>query len=314
MPATTSPSWAPQSRPRLAEALGLIAKTDASTPPSWPNSPRRSSPLPFKKPQKNRPKSSQLVARERQPHMELRTMESKPAGGHQVPRLPAKATTPSRNPRSPDGQAMEIASRNSLNPMTTCARETQLVQSVPGLGGVTTTPVVAELPELGKLNRQQISALVGLGALQIATAESIKANAPSAAEESPSAPSSTWLHSLPNAATPSSKPSPIDSLSMANPSKSSSPPACGSSSSSSTQSSNQIKPGNQISHLSPLEIKHSSSSSSSTQSSNQIKPGNQISHLSPLEIKHSRFFPRFLADTQVMLRSAGQSTRCCLFG
>jgi transposase len=38
----------------------------------------------------------------------------------------------------------------------------QIVQSVPGVGPVTAATLVADLPELGKLNRQQIVALVGL--------------------------------------------------------------------------------------------------------------------------------------------------------
>ena len=38
----------------------------------------------------------------------------------------------------------------------------QLLQSVPGIGPVASTTLLAELPELGKLNRQQIASLVGL--------------------------------------------------------------------------------------------------------------------------------------------------------
>lgn len=38
----------------------------------------------------------------------------------------------------------------------------QLIQSVPGVGSVTGATLVAELPELGKLNRQQIAALAGV--------------------------------------------------------------------------------------------------------------------------------------------------------
>ena len=37
-----------------------------------------------------------------------------------------------------------------------------LLTSVPGIGVVTTSQLVASLPELGKLNRQQIAALVGV--------------------------------------------------------------------------------------------------------------------------------------------------------
>lgn len=38
----------------------------------------------------------------------------------------------------------------------------QLLQSVPGVGPATSASLVAELPELGRLNRQQIASLVGL--------------------------------------------------------------------------------------------------------------------------------------------------------
>jgi transposase len=41
-------------------------------------------------------------------------------------------------------------------------RKTEIVQSVPGLGEVTSATLVAELPELGEVNRQQASALVGV--------------------------------------------------------------------------------------------------------------------------------------------------------
>jgi transposase len=38
----------------------------------------------------------------------------------------------------------------------------EILKSAPGVGEVTSTTLIAELPELGKLNRQQISALVGV--------------------------------------------------------------------------------------------------------------------------------------------------------
>jgi transposase len=38
----------------------------------------------------------------------------------------------------------------------------QLLESVPGIGTVSSTTLLAELPELGKLNRQEIASLVGL--------------------------------------------------------------------------------------------------------------------------------------------------------
>lgn len=41
-------------------------------------------------------------------------------------------------------------------------RKAEIVQSTPGVGAVTSATLVAELPELGKLNRQEIASLVGL--------------------------------------------------------------------------------------------------------------------------------------------------------
>ena len=40
--------------------------------------------------------------------------------------------------------------------------KSELLQSVPGVGPATSASLVAELPELGELNRQQIASLVGL--------------------------------------------------------------------------------------------------------------------------------------------------------
>jgi len=41
-------------------------------------------------------------------------------------------------------------------------RKDDILQSVPGIGPATSAAILAELPELGKLNRQQIAALVGV--------------------------------------------------------------------------------------------------------------------------------------------------------
>ena len=42
------------------------------------------------------------------------------------------------------------------------ARKVEILQSVKGLGPVTVSTFVAELPELGKLNRQEVAKLVGV--------------------------------------------------------------------------------------------------------------------------------------------------------
>ena len=42
------------------------------------------------------------------------------------------------------------------------ARTVEILNSVKGIGPVTVSTIVAELPELGKLNRQEIAKLVGV--------------------------------------------------------------------------------------------------------------------------------------------------------
>ena len=45
------------------------------------------------------------------------------------------------------------------------ASQSSLLRSVPGVGPVLTTTLIAELPELGSLSRQEVAALVGVAPL-----------------------------------------------------------------------------------------------------------------------------------------------------
>jgi transposase len=57
---------------------------------------------------------------------------------------------------------LEVDLRNRLKKSTVWCRKAELIESMPGVGDVSTFSLVADLPELGMLNRQKISALVGL--------------------------------------------------------------------------------------------------------------------------------------------------------
>ena len=144
----------------FAKALGLIAKTDRLDARVLAQFAEKVQPAPAQKTPEKQAEIQQLVARRRQ-LIELRTMESnrlevtssKAAGKsiHTVLKILARQI-----------DAIEVAIAKLVESDDDWRQKTQLVQSVPGLGGVTATTLVAELPELGKLNRQQISALVGL--------------------------------------------------------------------------------------------------------------------------------------------------------
>src|SRR5205814_5361848 len=66
--------------------------------------------------------------------------------------------------RQLDAQVQDLERRiaNAIENDDDWRGKAQLLQSVPGVGPVVASTLVAELPELGKVSRQQIAALVGL--------------------------------------------------------------------------------------------------------------------------------------------------------
>jgi transposase len=144
----------------FARCLGLIAKTDRLDARVLALFAKQAEPAPAQKIPEKQAEIQQLVARRRQ-LIDLRTMESN--------RL---ETTHVKTARQSIQAILKILERQ-INGIEAAIeklvesdddwrQKTQLVKSVPGLGGVTATTLVADVPELGKLNRQQISALVGL--------------------------------------------------------------------------------------------------------------------------------------------------------
>lgn len=59
-------------------------------------------------------------------------------------------------------EGMDKAIADLIEADDTWRRKDELLQGVPGIGKVTSATLVGELPELGQLNRQEVSALVGL--------------------------------------------------------------------------------------------------------------------------------------------------------
>lgn len=58
--------------------------------------------------------------------------------------------------------AIETELKEALASEPEDAEKAAVVQTVPGIGGINAATLVGELPELGKLNRRQVSALVGV--------------------------------------------------------------------------------------------------------------------------------------------------------
>lgn len=144
----------------FARALGLVAKTDRIDARVLALFAQKIQPTPVQKTPEKQAEIQQLVARRRQ-LIDLRTQESNRWHLTHV-KAARKSIQAVLNTLQRQIHDIEGAIEALVEADDDWRNKTQLVESVPGLGGVTATTVVADVPELGKLNRQQISALVGL--------------------------------------------------------------------------------------------------------------------------------------------------------
>ena len=144
----------------FAKALGLVAKTDRIDAQVLALFAEKVQPAPLEKTPEKQAEIQQLVARRRQ-LIDLRTQES---NRWEITRATAARKSIQAVLNTLEAQVREIerAIEALVESDDDWRHKAQLIKSVPGLGPVTATTVVADVPELGKLNRQQISALVGL--------------------------------------------------------------------------------------------------------------------------------------------------------
>jgi transposase len=144
----------------FAKALGLVAKTDRIDARVLALFAEKVQPAPVEKTPEKQAEIQQLVARRRQ-LIDLRTQESNRWDVTRA-KLARKSIQAVLNTLERQIHDIEGAIEALVEADDDWRNKAQLVESVPGLGSVTATTVVADVPELGKLNRQQISALVGL--------------------------------------------------------------------------------------------------------------------------------------------------------
>lgn len=144
----------------FAKALGLVAKTDRIDARVLALFAEKVQPAPLEKTPEKQAEIQQLVARRRQ-LIDLRTQESNRWDVTRA-KLARKSIQAVLNTLEAQVRDIERAIEALVESDDDWHSKAQLIQSVPGLGPVTATTVVADVPELGKLNRQQISALVGL--------------------------------------------------------------------------------------------------------------------------------------------------------
>ena len=144
----------------FAKALGLVAKTDRIDARVLALFAERVQPAPSDKTPEKQAEIQQLVARRRQ-LIDLKTQESNRWDVTQA-KAARKSIQAVINTLEAEIRGIEKVIETLLESDDDWQNKIQLIQSVPGLGKVTAATVVADVPEIGKLNRQQISALIGL--------------------------------------------------------------------------------------------------------------------------------------------------------
>jgi len=147
----------------FARSMGRLAKTDRLDAETIAWFAERVRPRPLEKAPEKQAELDALVARRRQ-LIALRTAET-----NRLEQSEAKIISKSIR-RVLDTLRDEIADIDAaiaqlIEDHDDWRKKADVLQSVPGVGQVTSATLMAELPELGKLNRQEIASLVGVAPL-----------------------------------------------------------------------------------------------------------------------------------------------------
>jgi transposase len=144
----------------FAGALNRLAKTDRIDALLLAEFAQRVGPRPTVLASKTEQEFRELVTRRRQ-LVQLRTMES-----NRLETVTAKRTRSSIRKMigtiDREIKELEKAIAEQIRSDDGWRQKSEILESVPGVGDVTSMSLMADLPELGQLNRQEISALVGL--------------------------------------------------------------------------------------------------------------------------------------------------------
>lgn len=146
----------------FAKAMGKLAKTDRLDAETIAHFAQTIQPAPKKLPSKEQQELKEMLSR-RQQLVSMLTMEEN--------RLNVASTKIKRqisaNIESLNKQLRDIDKDldDFINNNSTLKQKADIVKSVPGVGPAVTKTLISHLPELGTLNRKQISALVGVAPL-----------------------------------------------------------------------------------------------------------------------------------------------------
>ena len=144
----------------FAKALGVLAKTDRIDAAVIARFGRQVNPAPTAVASAKHQELQDLVARRRQ-LLEMQTIESNHRE-HASTRAAKQSIANVLDLLKAQIAAIEKAIAKLVESDDEWRGQAELLQSVPGVGPVTAATLIADLPELGRLNRQEIAALVGL--------------------------------------------------------------------------------------------------------------------------------------------------------
>lgn len=144
----------------FARGLGQLAKTDRIDARMIAEYARLAQPRPLEKMPEKQAELAELVGRRRQ-LLQLQTME-KNRLGQTSGKAAKKSIGPMLDTIRKQLKVIDNAIAELIQANDDWRKRTELLQTTPGVGVVNGATLVAELPELGKLNRQAIGALVGV--------------------------------------------------------------------------------------------------------------------------------------------------------
>jgi transposase len=144
----------------FARGVGRLAKTDPIDAAVLAHFAQVTQPTPSAKTSEQQRELQELLTR-RQQLMGLRTMEANRLATTTA-KVARRSVTQLLKALDKQVAALDAAIAKLVESDDDWRQKAQLLQSVPGVGAVTSRTLLAQLPELGKLNRAQIASLAGL--------------------------------------------------------------------------------------------------------------------------------------------------------
>jgi transposase len=150
----------PRQTHAYAKALGFLSKNDRIDAQTLARFAHDVKPRPLAEISEKREELDQLITRRRQ-LIQLRVAEQN-RFNENLPKLVRQSLNRSIKALTEDIARLDDAINELVQSDDDWKQRYDIVKSAPGIGHVCATALVAELPELGRLNREQIAALVGV--------------------------------------------------------------------------------------------------------------------------------------------------------